>query len=390
MTKRLCATPGCGKEAQLRCPTCIKLGKSAEEAATYFCDQECFRGYWKMHKEEHNSPAAPKVSAEDADKLRSELLRKYQWENFQYTGDLRVGKVSASRSVPAHIKRPDYARNGTSKLEENARRSAKLTQLSQAEIGRMRTVCRLAREVLDIGARMIRPGVTTDQIDAVVHDACIERNAYPSPLNYYHFPKSLCTSVNEVICHGIPDSRPLENGDIVNLDITLYFDGMHGDLNETYLVGDKASEESKLLVKSAYDALHAAIDHVKPGVLYREFGGVIEKMAQANGHNVVRTYCGHGINELFHCAPNVPHYKKNKAVGMCKPGHTFTIEPMLTLGTWRDVTWPDRWTAATADGKWSAQFEHTLLVTESGVDILTARLPDSPKHWWEEGYEPQL
>ncbi|KAI2535265.1 METAP1 isoform 11, partial [Pan troglodytes] len=166
--------------------------------------------------------------------------------------------------------------------------------------------------------------------------ACIARNCYPSPLNYYNFPKSCCTSVNEVICHGIPDRRPLQEGDIVN---------------------------------------------VKPGVRYRELGNIIQKHAQANGFSVVRSYCGHGIHKLFHTAPNVPHYAKNKAVGVMKSGHVFTIEPMICEGGWQDETWPDGWTAVTRDGKRSAQFEHTLLVTDTGCEILTRRLDSARPHF---------
>lgn len=238
----------------------------------------------------------------------------------------------------------------------------------------MRTVCKFGREVLDAAARAVKPGVSTDEIDRIVHEACIERECYPSPLNYYQFPKSCCTSVNEVICHGIPDKRPLEDGDICNIDITVYHDGFHGDLNETLLVG-KVDEDSQKLVNVAYECMMAGISIVKPGVKYREIGNEIQRHANTHGYSVVRTYCGHGINQLFHPAPSVPHYAKNKAIGVMKPGHTFTIEPMISEGTWKDVTWPDNWTAVTADGKRSAQFEHTLLVTETGCDILTVR-PD--------------
>ncbi|EZG07769.1 methionine aminopeptidase, type I [Trichophyton rubrum CBS 735.88] len=263
----------------------------------------------------------------------------------------------------------------------------------------MRKVCRLSREVLDIAAREIRPGVTTDHIDKVVHQACLEREvsdtesfsfrytgcltvfqAYPSPLNYVNFPKSVCTSMNEVICHGIPDQRPLEDGDILNIDISLYHGGFHGDLNETYYVGDKAKADPDAVrvVETSRECLDKAIEIVKPGTLFREFGNVIEKHAKSRDCSVVRSYCGHGINQLFHTTPSIPHYAKSKTVGSAKAGMCFTIEPMINLGSYRDKTWPDNWTSVTIDGKRSAQFEHTLLVTEDGVDVLTARLPDSP------------
>jgi methionyl aminopeptidase len=204
--------------------------------------------------------------------------------------------------------------------------------------------------------------------------------AYPSPLNYCHFPKSFCSSVNEIICHGIPDKRPLQDGDIVNLDISLYHGGFHGDLNETYYVGDKAKAdpETVRVVETARECLQKSIDTVKPGTLFRSFGDVISAHAESRNCSVVRAYVGHGINQLFHGAPNIPHYKNNKAVGACKEGMCFTIEPMINLGTHKDKTWPDDWTSATVDGKRSAQFEHTLLVTKDGVEVLTARYPDSP------------
>lgn len=168
----------------------------------------------------------------------------------------------------------------------------------------------------------------------------------------------MCTSVNEVICHGIPDRRPLQDGDIVNLDVTLYHEGYHGDLNETYYVGDKAraDPDTVRVVEAARECLDEAIKLVKPGTLFREFGNVIEKHAKTKNCSVIRTYVGHGINTIFHCPPNIPHYAKNKAVGECKPGMTFTIEPMIALGKYRDVTWPDNWTSATVDGKKTAQF----------------------------------
>ena len=206
------------------------------------------------------------------------------------------------------------------------------------------------------------------------------RQSYPSPLNYNNFPKSICTSVNEVICHGIPDQRQLVDGDIVNLDVSLWFEGYHSDLNETFYVGEKAKSNPDLvrLVETARQCLDKAIEHAKPGVAFKEFGDIIEKHAKSQGLGVVKTYCGHGVNSLFHCAPNVPHYAKNKAVGKLRPGMTFTIEPMVTLGSYKDKTWPDDWTSVTVDGRQTAQFEHTLLVTEKGVEILTARKEDSP------------
>ena len=190
----------------------------------------------------------------------------------------------------------------------------------------------------------------------------------------------MCTSPNEVICHGIPDQRALEDGDIVNIDVTLFHGGFHGDLNETYYVGDRARADADAvrLVETTREALDHAIALVRPGMLFRDPGGAIEKHAQSRGCGVIRTYCGHGIHQLFHCPPNVPHYAKSKVVGEAVAGMTFTIEPMLSLGSYKDKTWPDNWTSTTVDGSRSAQFEHTLLVTDAGVEVLTARLADSP------------
>lgn len=183
-----------------------------------------------------------------------------------------------------------------------------------------------------------------------------------------------------MICHGIPDQRKLEDGDIINIDVTLYHEGFHGDLNETYYVGEKAlsDPDTVRVVETSRECLDKSIEIVKPGMLFRDPGAVIEKHAKERNCGVVRSYCGHGINQLFHTAPSIPHYAKNKAVGTAKAGMCFTIEPMVNLGTHRDKLWPDDWTSVTTDGKKSAQFEHTLLVTEDGVEILTARLPDSP------------
>jgi methionyl aminopeptidase len=217
----------------------------------------------------------------------------------------------------------------------------------------IRASCLLARQTIDLAHSMAKPGVTTDEIDVAVHDFIIANGAYPSPFNYYKFPKSVCTSVNEVICHGIPDSRPLKNGDILNCDVTVYLNGYHGDLNETYLIGT-VDAETRRLVETAYACIMAAIDTVKPGLEYKKLGNTITKVAESAGFTVNRTYCGHGVGRMFHCAPTVPHYAKNNAPGKMRPGHVFTIEPMINAGHQQDQTWPDNWTAVSIDGKRSA------------------------------------
>ena len=309
------------------------------------------------------------------------------FRGYGYTGPLVayevVNKLRGS-ALPASIARPDYAISSIPASEDAERRSKKIEVKSAADIVALRRVCALGREVLDRAGRIVAVGNTPEQVDQCVMEACAELECYPSPLNYRGFPKAVCTSVNEVICHGIPDTRPFVDGDIVNLDITVYKEGFHADLNETFWVG-AVDDESKALTKCAYACLAAGIATVKPGALYRDIGNAISKVAAKAKLSVVRSYCGHGIGKLFHTAPNVPHYRKNKAVGVIRPGHVFTIEPMINVGNWRDDSWPDDWTAVTSDGTRSAQFEHTMVVTETGVEILTARRgAPSEKIVWDE------
>lgn len=279
--------------------------------------------------------------------------------------------LSNRRIVPQHIPRPDHADDGRPYAEiRTAGQPPRILTKEEQKI--MRRICKLGREILDLAGAAVKPGVTTDEIDEIVHNATVERDAYPSPLNYRNFPKSVCTSVNEVVCHGIPDQRKLIEGDIINIDVSLFKDGFHADLNAMYPVG-QIDADSERLIKTTREALDEAIKMCKPGALFRDIGKVIEPICREQGCSVVKTYTGHGINQLFHTAPNIPHYAKNKAVGSMKPGMCFTIEPMVNLGqNWSEVHWPDSWTATTVDGKRSAQFEETLLITETGVEILTA------------------
>jgi methionyl aminopeptidase len=237
-------------------------------------------------------------------------------------------------------------------------------------IARMRRAGRVAAEVLAETGAAVRPGVTTDELDAICHDACITQGVYPSPLNYQGYPKSLCTSVNEVICHGIPDSRPLEEGDIVNLDVTVYVDGVHGDTNATFLVGE-VDEASRRLVAVTRECLWLGIEAVRPGQPISDIGRAIDAHATEHHFGVVRTFVGHGIGQHFHMEPSVPHYFTPSALTVMQPGMTFTIEPMITVGSWRERVWGDGWTAVTVDGRRTAQFEHTLVVTDDGADVLT-------------------
>src|ERR1700733_407425 len=218
--------------------------------------------------------------------------------------------------------------------------------------------------------RHVMPGVTTDELDRIGHEFLCDHDAYPSTLGYRGFPKSLCTSLNEVICHGIPDDTVIADGDIVNVDITAYIGGVHGDTNATFCAGDVA-EESRLLVERTHEAMMRGIRAVAPGRPLNAVGRVIESYARRFGYGVVRDFTGHGIGTTFHSGLVVPHYDDPHNDVIMDPGMTFTIEPMLTLGTIDYDVWPDGWTAVTKDRRRTAQFEHTILVTEDGHEILT-------------------
>ena len=280
------------------------------------------------------------------------------------SGPIRPGVVGPGRPVPDTIARPPYAETG----HPGPRLPA--MPKSPDDIVRMRHAGQLAADVLRLTGAAVTPGITTDALDAICHAACIERGAYPSPLNYQAFPKSLCTSVNEVICHGIPDDRPLADGDIVNLDVTAYIDGVHGDTNATFGVGDVPPAYARL-VQVTEECMWRGIEAVRPGRPVSDIGRAIETHAGAHGYGVVRQFVGHGIGESFHSEPSIPHYYDPTATTLMEPGLTFTIEPMITMGTWRAVLWDDGWTAVTADGSRTAQFEHTILVTDDGADVLT-------------------
>nr|WP_037607204.1 type I methionyl aminopeptidase [Streptacidiphilus rugosus] len=274
------------------------------------------------------------------------------------------GILSPTRTVPAHIPRPEY-------VGKKAPTPYTGPEVQTPEtIEKMRIAGRIAAQAMDAAAAAIEPGVTTDELDRIAHAYMCDHGAYPSDLGYRGFPKSICTSINEVICHGIPDSTVLQDGDIVNLDVTAFVHGVHGDLNATYLVGD-VDEESKLLVERTREATRRGIAAVKPGRQVNVIGRVIESYAKRFDYGVVRDFTGHGINTSFHSGLIIPHYDSEYATTVLRPGMTFTIEPMLTLGDYRHDIWPDGWTVVTKDRKRTAQFEHTLVVTETGSEILT-------------------
>ncbi len=242
--------------------------------------------------------------------------------------------------------------------------------LSGDIIERMRRSGKLAGEVLAAAGRMVAPGVTTEEIDIFVHEAFIAGGAYPSTINYHGYPKACCTSVNEVICHGIPDSRVLQEGDICNIDVTGWLDGVHGDTNATFFVGE-VDPESRQLVQVTEEATWRGIEAVKVGRPLSDIGRAIEETVKPYKYGVVRAFVGHGIGEQFHTDIQVLHYYDSRATTIMREGMTFTIEPMITLGTVNYKIWDDDWTAVTADGKRTAQFEHTILVTADGADVLT-------------------
>ena len=290
--------------------------------------------------------------------------RKYKRCHKLSQAPVRRGRLSPTRTVPEGIGRPEYAESG-----EPGPWQEPLVRPPDV-IERVRVASRAAAEVLQVVGAAVRPGVTTDELDALAHEECLRRGGYPSPLNYHGFPKSLCTSVNEVICHGIPDDRALVDGDIVNLDVTIFLDGVHGDTNATFLVGE-VDEESRRLVTVTRECLMEGIAAVRPGRPISDIGAAIEAHAHAGGYGVVRAFVGHGVARQFHGPPHVPHHYDASATTVIQPGMTFTIEPMITLGTWRHVMWDDGWTAVTADRRRTAQFEHTLLVNDTGAEILT-------------------
>jgi methionyl aminopeptidase len=239
------------------------------------------------------------------------------------------------------------------------------------EIERMRVTCRLAAEVLDFIAPHVTPGVTTEHLNQLCHDFIVKNGAYPSPLNYYGFPKSICTSVNDVVCHGIPGGQVLKEGDIVNLDITTQLGGFHGDTSRTFFVGE-VGEPGRKITRVAHEALKRGIAAAGPGATLGDVGHAIQSYVEGEGCSVVREYCGHGIGRNFHEEPQVLHYGKPGRGFRLRPGITMTIEPMVNLGRPEIRVLNDNWTVVTRDGSLSGQFEHTILITESGREVLTS------------------
>ena len=268
------------------------------------------------------------------------------------------------RGVPRSIPRPEYVGR-----DVPAPYAGPDVQTAET-VERMRVAGRIAAGAMVAAAAAIAPGVATDELDRVAHTFMLDHGAYPSTLGYRGFPKSCCTSVNEVICHGIPDARPLADGDLVKIDVTAFKDGVHGDNCGTFFCGD-VDEDSRLLTQRTREALDRAIRAVRPGRQVNVIGRVIESYAKRFGYGVVRDYTGHGVHTAFHSGLVIPHYDEPRYDTVMRPGMTFTIEPMITLGSATSELWDDDWTVLTVDRSRCAQFEHTLVVTPTGAEVLT-------------------
>lgn len=280
-------------------------------------------------------------------------------------GDLEPGNISAMLDVPISIDMPEYMyHDGPEVVTTSDVKSPEVVE-------KIRAAGKIAADALQLAGSMVKPGVTTDEIDQATHDFMVSRGAYPSTLGYMGYPKSICTSINEVICHGIPDDRPLEEGDIVNIDVTAYKDGVHGDTCAMFVAGE-TDEESRLLIERTHAAMLRGIKAIKPGRPFNVIGRVISAYARRFGYGVVRDFTGHGVGEAFHSGLIVPHYDAAPAYAdLMEEGMVFTVEPMLTLGDVAWEQWDDGWTVVTKDKLRTAQFEHTIVVTEDGADILT-------------------
>jgi len=280
-------------------------------------------------------------------------------------GHLTAGRISPELAVPTHIPRPEYVGRPEPRTDAHG------DLYTPGEVELIRESGRIAAGAVEAVGAAIRPGITTDELDAIAHEYVIERDAYPSTLRYRGFPKSCCTSLNEVVCHGIPDDTALVEGDILNIDITAYKNGMHGDLNATFAVG-QVSQDAAELIERTREALNRGIKAVAPGRPINAIGRAIESYAKRFGYGVVRDFTGHGVGASFHSGLVVPHYDAAPGFdSLMEPGMVFTIEPMLTLGTIEWDEWEDGWTVTTRDKRLTAQFEHTLVVTEHGPELLT-------------------
>lgn len=283
---------------------------------------------------------------------------------------VELGIVTPRRTVPNTIQYPEYYHTGKPHVCEDVK------YYQNIEMIKIRKSAKLARKMLDYACSIAKAGMTTEEIDILAHEEIIRNGAYPSPINYYGFPKAICTSVNEVVCHGIPDNRILIDGDVLSIDVSIYLDGYHGDNCKTIIVGNSSSsrnDSAKKLIKVTEEAMMAGISVCKPGACLSKIGEAIESVAKANSYSVIHEFLGHGTGPILHMKPLVRHYK-NREKFTLMPGMVFTVEPILCEGSRRIEMWADGWTAATVDGGLAAQFEHQVHITEHGYEILT--LPD--------------
>ncbi len=278
---------------------------------------------------------------------------------------LKQEKETPIREVPNHIKRPEYV--WKKRVRENV--GEPWVQTPET-IEAMREASVIAADALQAAGKAVAPGVTTDELDRIVHEYLLDHDAYPSTLGYLGFPKSCCVSLNEIVCHGIPDTTVIEDGDIVNIDVTAFKNGVHGDTNATFLAGN-VSEEHRLLVERTHEAMMRGIKAAKPGRQINVIGRVIEAYAKRFGYNVVRDFTGHGVGPTFHNGLIVLHYDSDLYTDILEPGMTLTIEPMINLGELDYTIWKNGWTVQNKDYRFTAQFEHTIVITETGNEILT-------------------
>ncbi|XP_062336957.1 methionine aminopeptidase 1D, mitochondrial [Osmerus eperlanus] len=299
----------------------------------------------------------------------SQQHRLFFWRKWKSSHNVvRPATVRPAYTVPKHIQRPDYVFSGVIPDWPGY-----IEIKDEEQIQGLARACQLARHILLLAGRSLKVGMTTDEIDFIVHQEAIRHNAYPSPLRYGGFPKSVCTSVNNVVCHGIPDSRQLEDGDIINIDVTVYLEGYHGDTSETFLMG-QVDEGGQRLVEVARKCRDEAITACKPGAQLCVIGNTISDIAHSNGFRVCPYFIGHGIGSYFHGHPEIWHHANDNDMTM-EEGMAFTIEPIVMEGSSEFRILRDKWTAVSADDKRSAQFEHTVVITSDGVEILT-KLPE--------------
>lgn len=292
------------------------------------------------------------------------VARKFVNNSFGNYEIVEPWVVSEIRKVPSCIPKPSYSQ---STIPRGGPKKPEVKDKNQIEC--MRDSCNFAKRVLNHIKQYVKPGVTTDELDTIVHELIISNGAYPSPLNYKGFPKSICTSINNVACHGIPDNRPLQKGDILNVDVTVYLNGYHGDCSKMFEVKE-CDNEAKRLINVTELCLKTAIDICKPNENFCSIGNIIEETANQHGYSIVPAFAGHGIGTYFHGPPDILHFA-NYCNGKMLPGMTFTIEPILSQGSTEIEVLEDGWTAVTIDNSRTAQVEHTILITDTGCDVLT-------------------